>query len=230
MSANATSFNATSFNTTSVNTTTASIPAFPTDLRFVYVCIQALEARVGVASAIYTFLLVLFAVTVRTFAAQYCGHDSFKLVLSMLGFTFFMSTIVFIMTAVNISVQIHPVSDAIESFFHCNDQPDPSYMRVPLAIQVLVGDMFTVYRTWLIFGKSKKIIAFPAFLCLLLLAWVFVSATEVGSTTYLVIIPTSFALNVVCSALIFAKLSRTHFKSVQDDWSLKRPLVQFGVS
>ncbi|KZS96574.1 hypothetical protein SISNIDRAFT_483130 [Sistotremastrum niveocremeum HHB9708] len=184
-----------------------------TDLRYIFLCVQNLELRVGVAASLYSILFILFLVTLRAFITQYRAQGSFELLLSMLAVTFVIPTVIFILTMINISTRLRP-ANSLTNFIGCNDNSDPGYLRVLFILQMFILDAFTVYRTWLIHARRIKIVVFPALLALTLLAFIPVSGTNAVSELYDIVLPLSLVLNVLCTALISIRLLHTEFEAL----------------
>ncbi|KZT34861.1 hypothetical protein SISSUDRAFT_227848 [Sistotremastrum suecicum HHB10207 ss-3] len=161
------------------------------DLRYIFLCVQNLELRVGVAASLYSILFILFLVTLRAFITQYRAQGSFELLLSMLAVTFVIPTVIFILTMINISTRLRP-ANSLTNFLGCNDDSDPGYLRVLFILQMFILDAFTVYP-------------------LTLLAFIPVSGTNAVSELYDIVLPISLVLNVLCTALHSNRFMVLHF-------------------
>ncbi|KZT38781.1 hypothetical protein SISSUDRAFT_1061709 [Sistotremastrum suecicum HHB10207 ss-3] len=185
------------------------------------VCTKELEFRVGVGCSLYSILFILFTVTLHVFIVQYRFRSSFPLILVTLVITLSIATVTFTLTMINISAELQPIDiTPAGSFVGCQLNPSPAYLGVLFTLQLMVVDTFTIYRTWLLYGRRFSVVVFPI-LCdlgvfaLLLYNAIDSSGTYAQALPYILGIPLSFVLNITCTALIAVHLTRTHFQGMQ---------------
>ncbi|KZT32289.1 hypothetical protein SISSUDRAFT_1037839 [Sistotremastrum suecicum HHB10207 ss-3] len=129
-------------------------------------CTVNLQIRTGITAALWSILLVLFLINSHIIVTRSGRPRKDDTVLLVLMITFVVATVEFGLNIGNIASQT-PSRIRHPSNMRCI-QNDPTFLRVPMMMQMFIGDAFTAYRTWLLWDR-KIIVAIVPILLLVIL-------------------------------------------------------------
>ncbi|KZS86723.1 hypothetical protein SISNIDRAFT_491685 [Sistotremastrum niveocremeum HHB9708] len=189
-------------------------------------CTRNMQIRTGVTASLWSVLLVLFLLNIHNLLTRFGIQPKVRIILGILATTFFVATLEFALNVQLINFQT-PILIYHPADMKCYPA-DPLYLQIPMVIQMLIGDAFTVFRTWLLWDRKLIAVLFPVILLLFIGQWIilmFVRAVGVNAS-YIAVIPVSLTLNVVCLALIAYRL----YKHPKLSLALPRRLIHMIIS